>query len=79
MRFVWAILISGFLFTSAVAEQASDAPTEEKARKSYEKALQELKDRKLQFALDDFKKSRQTVWRPLPRLRKANDQIWSPV
>ena len=57
MRFVCAVFISGFLVTSAVAQQPKEAPADEKARKSYERALEDLKHRKPQIALDEFKKA----------------------
>jgi thiol-disulfide isomerase/thioredoxin len=38
-------------------EKAPEGPTDEKARKSFANALQEVKERKLPFALDDFKKA----------------------
>ncbi|HLZ13319.1 MAG TPA: TlpA disulfide reductase family protein [Candidatus Acidoferrum sp.] len=38
-------------------EKAPEGPTDEKARKSFANALQEVKERKLAFALDDFKKA----------------------
>jgi peroxiredoxin len=38
-------------------EKAPEGPTGEKAKKSFANALQEVKERKLLFALDDFKKA----------------------
>ncbi|HMI50513.1 MAG TPA: TlpA disulfide reductase family protein [Candidatus Saccharimonadales bacterium] len=57
MRLVCAVLVSGILLTSASAQQASEAPADEKARKSYERAVEDLKERNPQIALDGFKKA----------------------
>ena len=41
----------------AFAQEANDGPTNEKAQKSYKSALQLLRERKEEWALDDFKKA----------------------
>jgi peroxiredoxin len=41
----------------AIAQEKPDGPVDEKARKTYEKAMQSLKEHKTEWALDDFKKA----------------------
>ena len=57
MRFSYITLVLGLLAIPLPAQQPNEAPTDEKAHKTYEKAQQELKEHKLQFALDEFKKA----------------------
>ncbi|HWZ96212.1 MAG TPA: TlpA disulfide reductase family protein [Candidatus Dormibacteraeota bacterium] len=40
-----------------LAQDKTDGPTDEKAKKTYERALEEVKEHKAEFALDDFKKA----------------------
>jgi len=46
-----------FMFTPALAQEAKDGPTNEKAQKSYKEALKLLQERKEEWALDSFKKA----------------------
>ena len=47
-----------FVFTlKASAQEKSDGPTDEKARKTYEKALKSLRERNVLAAFEDFKKA----------------------
>jgi len=58
MRLILAFCALVFLARPASAQNNSDGPTDEKARKTYANALEETKSRsKLIFALDDFKKA----------------------
>lgn len=41
----------------AVSQNAAEGPADEKAKKTYERALQEVKEHRTDFALDDFKKA----------------------
>jgi hypothetical protein len=56
MRTVLTILVTAMCLIPTAAQTRSDGPTGEKAQKTYKQALQELHDRKLEFALEDFKK-----------------------
>ena len=61
MRIVCLCLALAFslmtVFAQEKPQQKTDGPTDEKARKTYEKALQSLHERRTEFALDDFKKA----------------------
>jgi thiol-disulfide isomerase/thioredoxin len=59
MRIIPACLALALFFaTTAVPQEKSDGPADEKAKKTYANALEEAKSRgKLLFALDDFKKA----------------------
>lgn len=59
MRSLLASLLAIYFFTClpAVAQEANDGPSNEKAQKSYKSALQLLRERKEEWALDDFKKA----------------------
>jgi thiol-disulfide isomerase/thioredoxin len=57
MRFACISLAVAFLLTPALAQEKSEGPTDEKARKTYEKALKSLHDRNRESALDHFKKA----------------------
>jgi thiol-disulfide isomerase/thioredoxin len=60
MRLLLANLLAlcFFMFTPpAPAQETMDGPKNEKAQKSYKQALQHLKERKEEWALDDFKKA----------------------
>lgn len=46
-----------FTCTPAFGQQTNDGPTNEKAQKSYKSALQNLHDRREEWALDGFKKA----------------------
>src|SRR5215472_17607826 len=46
-----------FSLTPALAQDAKDGPTNEKAQKSYKEALKLLQERKENWALDSFKKA----------------------
>src|SRR5215475_1270199 len=52
-------LLAIYLFTCipAFAQEENDGPANEKAQKSYKSALQLLRERKEEWALDDFKKA----------------------
>jgi thiol-disulfide isomerase/thioredoxin len=51
--FALALLVQ----SSLAQEKAPEGPTDEKAKKTFANAMQEVKERKLLFALDDFKKA----------------------
>jgi thiol-disulfide isomerase/thioredoxin len=57
MRFVRVGLAVMFVLTPVLAQEKTDGPTDEKARKTYEKAQKSLHEHKAEFALDDFKKA----------------------
>jgi thiol-disulfide isomerase/thioredoxin len=57
MRFVRLTLALLFVLPSVLAQEKTDGPTDEKARKTYEKAQKSLHEHKTEFALDDFKKA----------------------
>lgn len=62
MRLSWKCLALAclvyFVFAScAPAQEKSEAPTDEKARKTYEKALKSLRERNILAAFEDFKKA----------------------
>lgn len=57
MRSMPIALVLLCLLTPALAQEKSEGPTDEKARKTYEKGLQMLKERKADWALDEFKKA----------------------
>jgi thiol-disulfide isomerase/thioredoxin len=57
MRFVHISLALLFVLIPVLAQEKSDGPTDEKARKTYEKAQKSLHEHKTEFALDDFKKA----------------------
>jgi thiol-disulfide isomerase/thioredoxin len=57
MRFTCTIVVLACFFSPALAQEKPDGPTDEKARKTYEKALKSLHERNKQSALDDFKKA----------------------
>jgi thiol-disulfide isomerase/thioredoxin len=52
-----ALSAAAILVTVASAQTKSDGPTDQKAQKTYQQALEELHDRNPQFALEDFKKA----------------------
>ena len=49
-----ALSAAAILVTVASAQTKSDGPTDQKAQKTYQQALEELHDRNPQFALEDF-------------------------
>ena len=57
MKQVLACLALLFFATNVVSQNKSDGPTDEKAKKTYSRALEEIKEHKAEFALDDFKKA----------------------
>jgi peroxiredoxin len=57
MRFACISLTLAFLLTPALAQEKSEGPADEKARKTYEKALKSLRERDKASALDNFKKA----------------------
>jgi len=57
MKTILVFLALGFFAASAVSQDATGGPTDEKAKKTYEHALQEVKEHHAEFALDDFKKA----------------------
>ena len=57
MRIVLTSLTMFFLLTAALAQEKKEEPADEKALKTYEKALKSLHEHKTEFALDDFKKA----------------------
>ena len=57
MRIVRLSLALLFVLPPVLAQEKTDGPTDEKARKTYEKALKSLHEHKTEFALDDFKKA----------------------
>jgi thiol-disulfide isomerase/thioredoxin len=46
-----------FVLLPVLAQEKTDGPTDEKARKTYEKAQKSLHEHRTEFALDDFKKA----------------------
>jgi|SRR6267142_736463 len=57
MRFLRITLALLFVLPPVMAQEKTDGPTDEKARKTYENALKSLHERKREWALDDFKKA----------------------
>jgi thiol-disulfide isomerase/thioredoxin len=57
MRFAGVSMALVFVLAPAVAQEKTDGPTDEKARKTYEKAQKSLHDRNKEWALDDFRKA----------------------
>ena len=57
MRFACLSLAVAFLLTPALAQEKSEGPADERARKTYEKALKSLHERDKASALDNFKKA----------------------
>ena len=57
MRFVSLSLVLMFVLPPVFAQEKTDGPTDEKARKTYEKAQKSLHEHKAEIALDDFKKA----------------------
>src|SRR5229473_1067184 len=57
MRFLRITLALVFVLPPVVAQEKTDGPTDEKARKTYENALKSLHEHKMEWALDDFKKA----------------------
>jgi thiol-disulfide isomerase/thioredoxin len=57
MRFLRITLALVFVLPPVVAQEKTDGPTDEKARKTYENALKSLHEHKREWALDDFKKA----------------------
>jgi thiol-disulfide isomerase/thioredoxin len=57
MRFLRITLALLFVLPPVMAQEKTDGPTDEKARKTYESALKSLHERKREWALDDFKKA----------------------
>jgi len=57
MRFTLVVLLAACILTPALAQEIKDGPANEKAQKTYNQALQQLHDRKQEWALEDFKKA----------------------
>jgi thiol-disulfide isomerase/thioredoxin len=57
MRFLHLTLMMLCLLMPVSAQEKSGEPTDQKARKTYENALKSLHERKIEWALDDFKKA----------------------
>ena len=57
MRLARVSLALMFILPPALAQEKTDGPTDEKARKTYEKAQKSLHEHRTEFALDDFKKA----------------------
>lgn len=57
MRIVTVALSAAILAGVVSAQGKPDGPTDEKAQKTYKRAIQDLHEGKPQFALDDFKKA----------------------
>jgi hypothetical protein len=57
MRFVRISLAMVFFLTPVLAQEKKEEPADEKARKTYEKALKSLHEHRTEFALEDFKKA----------------------
>jgi thiol-disulfide isomerase/thioredoxin len=62
MRFTWITLALLWLLVpmlagNALAQEKSEGPTDEKARKTYEKATKSLREHNTESALDSFKKA----------------------
>ena len=57
MRFLHLTLMMVCFLMPVSAQEKSDGPTDEKARKTYQNALKSLHERKTEWALDDFKKA----------------------
>jgi hypothetical protein len=57
MRPSLACFALAILAWPAVSQNAAEGPADEKAKKTYERALQEVKEHRTDFALDDFKKA----------------------
>src|SRR6266852_2860900 len=57
MRIVRLSLALLFVLPPVLAQEKTDGPSDEKARKTYEKAQKSLHEHKTEFALDDFKKA----------------------
>jgi thiol-disulfide isomerase/thioredoxin len=57
MRFIRVILASACFLVTALAQERTEGPTDEKARKTYEKALKSLHERDKLSAFDGFKKA----------------------
>ena len=57
MRIVCVLLTLSFAVTAARSQEKADGPTDEKARKTYEKALKAVHEREALSAYDDFKKA----------------------
>jgi len=70
MRFACIILALACYLTPVSAQEKTDGPTDEKARKTYEKALKSLHERNKESALD-ASESRQAGWWALPLTAKS--------
>jgi peroxiredoxin len=57
MRFVRIILVVISFVAPTLAQEKTDGPTNEKAQKTYKGALQFLRERRPDFALEEFKKA----------------------
>ena len=57
MRIATTSLALLFAITPAIAQQKPDGPSDEKAQKTYKHALEALRDRRPDIALDEFKKA----------------------
>ncbi len=57
MRFARISLALLCALTPALAQEKTDGPADEKARKTFENAQKSLRERRKDFALDDFKKA----------------------
>jgi thiol-disulfide isomerase/thioredoxin len=57
MRFAGLVLLLSLLTTPFFAQERADGPTDEKAKKTYREAQDYLRQRKLESALDAFKKA----------------------
>ena len=57
MRFGYLACLLVCMLAPAVAQEKMDTPTDEKAKKTYKEALEYLKQRKVEAALESFKKA----------------------
>ncbi len=57
MRFGYLACLLVCMLVPAVAQEKMDTPTDEKAKKTYKEALEYLKQRKVEAALESFKKA----------------------
>jgi peroxiredoxin len=57
MKRILVCLALLFFAANVVSQNKNDGPTGEKAKKTYSRALEEVKEHKAEFALDDFKKA----------------------
>ena len=57
MRTVWISLALIFVLAPVLAQEKTEGPTDEKAKKTYKEALQYLHERRAESALESFKKA----------------------